>query len=108
MTDLKPTMTEIVKFLLGEGALDGHHFGEDFHGRPKFWWRTYLREALQAQQRTDGMGEVVEKLNDEIKDINYSIASDNMFHDQKKSWYLKGLEKALALLAAANKLRGEI
>lgn len=38
----------IIKFLLGECELDGHWYGQDFHGRPKYWWRTYLREWLNS------------------------------------------------------------
>lgn len=38
----------VFAFLLGEGPLDGFHFG-DFdtsRPRPRFWWRAHLREAL--------------------------------------------------------------
>lgn len=37
----------VFAFLLGEGAIDGHHFGErPLHEPGAFWWRKYLRAAL--------------------------------------------------------------
>ena len=43
---------EVVRFLLGEGQLDGRWFGDDppttAKGRPKpYWWRSYLRGASE-------------------------------------------------------------
>ena len=37
---------EVLTFLAGEGTLDGHWFEPD--RKPKFWWRTALREAFGA------------------------------------------------------------
>lgn len=59
----KPTLNEVLKFLLGEGSLDGHSFGEDFHGRPKYWWRRYLREAIDntsTPPQTEGQNHILE------------------------------------------------
>ena len=47
---------EVLQFLDGAGTLDGHWFDPD--RKPKFWWRTALREAFgdwnPIPQRTGG------------------------------------------------------
>ena len=46
MSELK----QVVKYLLGEGELDGCHFGEfNERIRPNFWWRKNLREAWNSR-----------------------------------------------------------
>lgn len=45
----------VIKFLLGEGELDGLWFGEEFpehRKRGKWWWRTNLREAWNRRSMT--------------------------------------------------------
>lgn len=45
VTDQHP----VIKFVLGEGELDGYWFGEDRPDRRgHYWWRTDLRAALSA------------------------------------------------------------
>lgn len=40
----------VIKFLLGEGALDGVWFGDKHPTKPgNYWWRGYLREALASE-----------------------------------------------------------
>lgn len=34
----------VIAFLLGEGELQGHWFGEGPLGQGRYWWRTALRE----------------------------------------------------------------
>lgn len=49
MTDNRkpaPTLAAVHAFLLGESTLDGLTFGEPHPGRPPYWWRYQLREAL--------------------------------------------------------------
>lgn len=41
-------LTSVVKFLLGEGEIDGYGFGEQPPHHPPFWWRRHLREAIDA------------------------------------------------------------
>jgi hypothetical protein len=61
MTDKTPTTPDdfppVIKFLLGEGELDGCRFGQTkpVNAIGEFWWRKYLRDAwrnkCQNQQR---------------------------------------------------------
>jgi len=41
---LTPRQLEVLEFLYGAGPLDGHWFEPD--RKPKFWWRSVLREAF--------------------------------------------------------------
>lgn len=52
----------VFKFLMGEGTLDGVHFGEKPEGeRGQFWWRTHLRSALSTvNQGRDALVEALE------------------------------------------------
>lgn len=41
------TMPPVIKFLLGEGALDGVNYGERPGNLPPYWWRSELRKLFQ-------------------------------------------------------------
>lgn len=45
-----PDLATVHAFLLGEGPLDGFHFGgsNTADPRPRYWWRAQLREAIAA------------------------------------------------------------
>ncbi len=48
---------QVIRFLLGEAALDGCWFGDDYgpHGQPRFWWRKKLRwHWAHKSKRTTG------------------------------------------------------
>lgn len=60
-----PALALVVSFLLGEGPLDGVHFGDDHptEKRP-FWWRKHLRAALappDAIRAAEPVGEPSER-----------------------------------------------
>src|SRR6185503_19589732 len=44
-------LQRVIAFLLGEGPLDGMHFGDSDTARPRkpYWWRKHLRAAWAAQ-----------------------------------------------------------
>jgi hypothetical protein len=51
MTDQKKqTLDQIIKYLLGEGELNGWHFGEKPGNTRPYWWRNNLREAWESYQ----------------------------------------------------------
>jgi hypothetical protein len=37
---------DVIRFLLGEAAFDGHWYGEKPLDKPMFWWRTPLRLSM--------------------------------------------------------------
>lgn len=39
-------LRELVNFLHGSGELEGHWFGDKVPGRPMYWWRPKLLEAM--------------------------------------------------------------
>jgi hypothetical protein len=43
-----PKMPKVFAFLLGEGELDGVSYGLTPIGKPRHWWRTQLRAALEV------------------------------------------------------------
>jgi hypothetical protein len=50
-TGVSPDLKTVIAFLLGEGPLDGMHFGDSDTARPRrrYWWRTHLRAAFAQQ-----------------------------------------------------------
>jgi hypothetical protein len=44
----KPTLEQVIKYLLGEIALFGFWFGERPKDEGPFWWRDHLRQAFEA------------------------------------------------------------
>ena len=42
----------VIKFLMGEAALDGVWFGDSDtdNPRPRYWWRKHLRAAIEQQE----------------------------------------------------------
>lgn len=46
-------LNKVHAFLLGEGPLDGFHFGDSDTGRPRpaYWWRNNLRAAIASAQQ---------------------------------------------------------
>lgn len=43
---------KMLRFLLGEGALDGRYFGDlKPSTRGRYWWRTFLREEVRSSPR---------------------------------------------------------
>lgn len=47
--------TDILKFLLGEGPLDGVWFGDPHPKYPgMFWWRALLRREMESDQPEGG------------------------------------------------------
>jgi hypothetical protein len=60
-TERKPltdALSEVHKFLLGEGPLDGMHFGDSDTARPRShcWWRPALRRAIEQHHGITGGG----------------------------------------------------
>jgi len=44
--------SSVIEFLLGEGPLDGCHFGEKpDHECGQFWWRKHLLAAIREQDQ---------------------------------------------------------
>jgi hypothetical protein len=41
---------DVIKFLLGEGELDGVWYGEHPGNKGPFWWRTELRKLFEASE----------------------------------------------------------
>jgi len=51
-----PDLDTVVKFLMGEAALNGLWFGDadtDHSPRQQFWWRKYLRAALKQSGKSE-------------------------------------------------------
>ena len=61
---------DVIDFLLGEGDIEGHGFGERHHALPgKFWWRSVLRDAMLAaheSQPTLSSSETYRNPNDSV------------------------------------------
>lgn len=72
-------MSDVFKFLLGEGPLDGAWFGERPKGeRGDFWWRKHLRAEVerlmkQCEYPADGAGAIRAKTEDETIELCYSV-----------------------------------
>lgn len=54
-------LTSVVKFLLGEGEIDGYGFGEQPPHHPHFWWLRHLREAIDALAKPQANSQEVSK-----------------------------------------------
>lgn len=39
---------EVIDFIMGEGPLDGFHFGERPASLPPYWWRSRIRAMIEA------------------------------------------------------------
>ncbi len=53
-------LPDVIRFLLGEGQLDGMNYGDRPASKPMFWWRAALKEAWNT--RTQDMSEIREAL----------------------------------------------
>lgn len=88
-SELPPTdaLAEVHAFLLGEGPLDGFHFGDSDTERPKkrYWWRDNLRAAIamhQAATARDEQPKLVLALPDYDK-RQIIIASDEVIDGER-------------------------
>lgn len=48
--DANPALHEVLEFLYGAAPMDGVWFGDVPEGKPRYWWRSKLRAALQPQE----------------------------------------------------------
>lgn len=84
MSKFDEELDNILKFLDGSQQLDGYWYGDTPTDRPKYWWRSKLREAVNNQRAEASQREatiVEEILNALIKedafDSNYSVKQLN-------------------------------
>lgn len=80
MTPSTPkTLPEVAAFLLGEGPLEGAHFGEKHPTHQgNFWWRKHLRAALAAQPLVEVQEPVLYCRVDNIMDVtSHPAAKDD-------------------------------
>lgn len=52
---------DLARFLLGEADHRGRWFGETYAGVPRYWWRTPLRNAIDAAMSADVRSQAKEK-----------------------------------------------
>jgi|GEM_PF-2918811 len=81
-------MEEICQFLLGAGDYEGMHFGQFTDPNKKYWWRTHLRERLQALSTFkdgDGWISVEDRLPELTIEIPESICNGFKMPFHKKS-----------------------
>jgi hypothetical protein len=65
---------EIIGFLLGESALDGRWFSEAAEEeRGNFWWRKYLRKAIEARPNQPDKGKEIDELRAHIERLREAL-----------------------------------
>jgi regulator of replication initiation timing len=67
-------MERIIKFLLGEGELDGVNYGERPGNKPMYWWRTELRKEFESiKEENERLRAEKKELLEALNRIAYSV-----------------------------------
>lgn len=79
---------DIIKFLLGEGELNGMWFGDKIKGQP-FWWRKYLKEYAQSTSKPVNNETSLEKILEKwgCKIFNEVAVLDGLNLNQQDRFY---------------------
>lgn len=75
---------DVVKFLLGEGTLNGVNYGERPGNKPPFWWRIPLREKFEAIQKenlslkleNEEANDIIISLRKEVQKLRYGVLTE--------------------------------
>lgn len=65
----KEELPAVIKFLLGEGTLNGKWYGQTVAGTP-FWWRKELRKLFESVKEVSREGEIAE-LHEKLEEITF-------------------------------------
>ena len=88
---------DVFKFLLGEGPLEGVHFGDESPRAPgRYWWREALREAVT---RLTAENAALTKERDELREALKGLTDEVQANLKHSGMTLVWIDKARAALA---------